>query len=46
MDEVTGILIACTAYVLGILFLGWVYGDFNKPKAPPQTSETPAPGSK
>ena len=37
MDEVTGILIAVGALIVGLIGLGWACGDFNQPKpsAPP-----------
>ena len=34
MDEVAGILIALGGLVVGLLVLGWAYGDFNPPKSP------------
>jgi len=34
MDEVIGILIACAALIGGLLFLGWAFGDFQKPHSP------------
>ena len=33
MDEVGGILIAVGALLLGILVIGWAYGDFQPSKA-------------
>jgi len=33
MQEVFAILVAVTAMVLGILVIGWAYGDFRKPRA-------------
>ena len=30
MQEVFAILVACGALVLGILGIGWTYGDFRK----------------
>ncbi len=33
MVEVLAILIACGALVVGLLVLGWAYGDFQKPRA-------------
>ncbi len=32
MDEVTSILIAVGAMLSGLVFLGWVFGDFQPPK--------------
>ncbi len=32
MDELSGILIALGAMIVGLLILGWAYGDFNPPK--------------
>ena len=29
MDEVAGILIALGGLIVGLLVLGWAYGDFN-----------------
>ena len=31
MVEVVGILIAFAALILGLLGIGWAYGDFRKP---------------
>ena len=39
MDEVAGILIALIALILGLLALGWAYGDFNQPKSPPKPDQ-------
>jgi len=33
MDEVLAILIACVALVVGILAIGWAYGDFHNPRS-------------
>ena len=33
MDEVTSILIAVGAMLAGLVFLGWVFGDFPPPKS-------------
>ena len=30
MDEVGGILIALSALILGLVVLGWCYGDFSR----------------
>lgn len=30
MQEVVGILVAVTALVLGMLVIGWAYGDFRR----------------
>lgn len=30
MDEVFGILIALTAMIVGLLILGWAFGDFRR----------------
>ena len=30
MDEVLSILIALTAMIVGLLILGWAYGDFRR----------------
>lgn len=37
MDELIGILIACGAMFLGLLGIGWAYGDFRRrsPSGPP-----------
>ena len=43
MDEVFAILIAVGALVVGLMGLGWAYGDFRRrPKAPsPSAGQTP-----
>ncbi len=33
MQEVFAILVAVTAMIIGILVIGWAYGDFRKPRA-------------
>jgi len=33
MQEVFAILVAVTVMVIGILVIGWAYGDFRKPRA-------------
>ncbi len=30
MDEVLSILLALTAMIVGLLILGWAYGDFKR----------------
>ncbi len=40
MDEVAGMLIAVGSLVVGLLFLGWACGDFNRPKVSSQADET------
>jgi|GEM_PF-1537993 len=39
MDEVAGILIAVAALILGLLALGWAYGDFSQPKPAPKPDQ-------
>ncbi len=34
MAEVRSILIALVALIVGLLVIGWAYGDFRQPKRP------------
>lgn len=46
MDEVLAILIACGALVVGILVIGWAYGDFaprSGSSQPPGRGPQPGP---
>lgn len=45
MDEVAGILVAVVALILGLLALGWAYGDFSRPAAAPPKPDQPHPSS-
>ena len=40
MDEVAGILIALGGLIIGLLALGWTYGDFNPPKGSSGTTSS------
>ena len=39
MDELIGIIVALAALVLGLLGIGWAYGDFRRPVPPAGPSD-------